>query len=470
MCRMFSRAAKPIAAVAWFAFTALAHAEDNLAHAAKDEHAAEWLAPKWLNEWHDGLADKGLNFGATYVADNIGNVSGGVARGAIHLGRFDFSVDADLDKLFGWTGGRFYANTYEIYGRGLSRNYIHNLATISETEALPDARLYNAYFEQSFFSDALNIRAGQQAADVEFFDSETDDLFINGTFGWPAIKATNLPAGGPSPPIAVPGVRVKAALSDKITVFGAVFNGNAARPGDGDPQTRDSHGLAFRVNDPPWLIGQVRFDYDLNIGGHVLPGNFTPGGWRHYGEFDDQRFTAQGSSIADPDGTGVPAKLRGNFGIFAVVEQVLYRPPSVTDKGISASLPGVTAFGRIAYSPPDRNLIDLYLDGGVGFVGFVPDRPRDRFGIAAAYMRISNAARNLDIDTQFFNGLPSPVRSNETLIEIIYEAHVRPGWLLAPYFQYVFRPSGGIPNPNDPSGISRIGDAAVFGVTSTLRY
>ena len=45
---------------------------------AKDESAAEWLAPKWFNEWHDGLANKGLNFGATYIADNIGNVSGGV--------------------------------------------------------------------------------------------------------------------------------------------------------------------------------------------------------------------------------------------------------------------------------------------------------------------------------------------------------------------------------------------------------
>jgi porin len=438
--------------------------------AAKDESAAEWLAPKWLNEWHDGLAAKGLNFGATYIGDFIGNVSGGTSRGFIHLGRFDLSVDADLDKLVGWTGGRFFANTYEIYGRGLTRNYIHNLATISESEALPDARLYNAYFEQSFYNNALNIRVGQQAADVEFFDSETDDLFINGTFGWPAVKASNLPAGGPAPPIAVPGIRVKAALSDRITVFGAVFNGNAARPGDGDPQLRDNHGLAFRVNDPPWFIGQVRFDYDIDIGGRPLAGNFTPGGWYHTGQFDDQRFTAQGLSIADPSGTSIAAKLRGDFGIFATIEQTLYRPPSVTDKGVSASLPGVTVFGRIAYSPPDRNLIDLYLDGGIGFVGFVPGHPLDRFGMAVAFMRISGADRNLDRDTQFFSGLPSPVRSNETLLELIYEAHIKPGWLLAPYFQYVFRPSGGIPNPNDPSGISRIGDAAVFGVTTTLKY
>lgn len=437
---------------------------------AKDESAAEWIAPKWLNEWHDGLAAKGLNFGATYIGDFIGNATGGTARGFIHLGRFDLSVDADLEKLVGWTGGRFFANSYEIYGRGLTRNYIHNLATISESEALPDARLYNAYFEQNLYNGALNVRVGQQAADVEFFDSQTDDLFINGTFGWPAIKASNLPAGGPAPPIAVPGIRVKAALSDQITLFGAVFNGDPARPGDGDPQLRDNHGLAFRINDPPWVIGQVRWDYDIEIAGRALAGNLTPGGWYHTGEFDDQRFTAQGQSIADPGGTGIAAKLHGNFGIFAVLEQTLYRPASVTEKGVSNSLPGVTAFGRIAYSPPDRNLIDLYLDGGIGFVGMLPGRPLDRFGMAVAYMRISDADRSLDRDTQFFSGLPSPVRSNESLIELIYEAHIKPGWLLAPYFQYVFRPSGGIPNPNDPSGLSRIGDAAVFGVTTTLRY
>jgi porin len=453
------------------AYVTSAMATTTGAHAgAKDESAAEWLAPKWFNEWHDGLAAKGLNFGATYIGDNIGNVSGGTSRGFIHLGRFDFSVDADLEKLVGWTGGRFFANTYAIYCRGLTRNFIHNLATISEIEALPDTRLYNAYFEQGFYNNALNIRVGQQAADVEFFDSQTDDLFVNGTFGWPAIKASNLPAGGPAPPIAVPGIRVKAALSDQITAFAAVFNGNAARPGDGDPQLRDNHGLAFRVNDAPWIIGQLRWDYDVEIGGRPLAGNFTPGGWQHFGQFDDQRFTAQGLSIADPGGTGIPAKLRGNFGIFAVAEQTLYRPASVTEKGVSASLPGVTAFGRIAYSPPDRNLIDLYLDGGIGFVGFAPGRPLDRFGFALAHMRISNADRNLDRDVRLFTGLPTSVRSNETLFEFIYEAHIKPGWLLAPYFQYVFRPSGGIPNPNDPGGVSRIGDAAVFGLTTTVKY
>ena len=75
LCRIFMVTGYFAGAVA----TTAAHA------GAKDESAAEWLAPKWLNEWHDGLAAKGLNFGATYIGDFIGNVSGGTALGATHL-------------------------------------------------------------------------------------------------------------------------------------------------------------------------------------------------------------------------------------------------------------------------------------------------------------------------------------------------------------------------------------------------
>ncbi|HUI96000.1 MAG TPA: carbohydrate porin [Xanthobacteraceae bacterium] len=442
------------------------------AHAgAKDESIADWLPiPKEIADLRAALDARGFTFGIVYVGDTIGNVTGGTRRAAIHQVRFDFEGDLDLEKALGWSGLRAHANVYAIYGHGLSHTSLLNLATISEIEAQPETRLYEAYLEQSFWGGKLLVRAGQQAADVEFFDSETDDLFINGTFGWPAIKASDLPAGGPAPPIAVPGVRVKALPTDDITVFAAIFNGDPAAPGPGDPQLRDKHGLAFRVNDAPWLIGQVRYGYSLMTGGGALPGNITPGAWYHTGDFDDQRFTAEGLSLADPAGSGIARKLHGNFGLFGVIEQTLYRPASVTEKGVSASVPGVTAFARAAYSPPDRNQIDFYADAGIGFVGFVPGRPADRFGAGVAYMHISNDARQLDLDARGFSGLPTPVRSAETLIELIYEAHVKPGWLLQPYFQYVFRPSGGIPNPEDPSGIARIGDAAIFGLTTTIKY
>src|SRR5262249_19870211 len=138
---------------------------------AKDETAAEWLPiPKSFSDWRSELDKKGLSFGATFIMDNIGNVSGGMKRGFINFGRLDLGVDADLEKLAGLDGLKFHANMFEIWGRGLTRDYIGNLATISEIEALPDTRLYEAYFEKTFWDGKLAIKAGQQAADVEFFD------------------------------------------------------------------------------------------------------------------------------------------------------------------------------------------------------------------------------------------------------------------------------------------------------------
>ena len=143
----------------------------------------------------------------------------------------------------------------------------------------------------------------------------------------------------------------------------------------------------------------------------------------------------------------------------------------MTEKGVSASVPGVTAFARVAYSPPDRNLIDFYVDGGIGFVGLVPGRPLDRFGAGIAYMRISGAdqksrSRHPAIHRHADSGAQQRDRDR---VDLRGPSSSR-AWLMAPYFQYIFRPSGGIPNPNDPTGLSRIGDAAVFGVTTTLKY
>jgi len=105
---------------------------------------------------------QGPEFRCNLYRDNIGNVSGGTSRGFIHLGRFDFSVDA-ISKS--WSAGAG-AGSLPICTRSTvadwTRNYIHNLATISEIEALPEARLYTAYFEQSFYNNALNIRVGQK--------------------------------------------------------------------------------------------------------------------------------------------------------------------------------------------------------------------------------------------------------------------------------------------------------------------
>ena len=49
------------------------------------------------------------------------------------------------------------------------------------------------------------------------------------------------------------------------------------------------------------------------------------------------------------------------------------------------------------------------------------------------------------------NGAPMPMRTFEAVIEVIYEAHVATGWLIEPFFQYVFAPLEGFPIPTTRS-------------------
>ncbi len=139
---------------------------------------------------------------------------------------------------------------YQIHGQGLSRDYVGNLMLVSGVEALPATRLYELWIEQSLYDGRLLVKVGQQASDVEFIDSKYDDIFTNSALGWPGITGINLLAGGPSPPLAVPGVRIKAQLSDNITAYAAIFDGDAAPPDSlVDPQIANPHGVLFRVND-----------------------------------------------------------------------------------------------------------------------------------------------------------------------------------------------------------------------------
>jgi porin len=245
-----------------------------------------------------------------------------------------------------------------------------------------------------------------------------------------------MPSGGPSPPLAAMGTRLRADVSDNLTLIGGVFDGDAAGPGPDDPQLRDRYGVNFQVNDPPLVLAEAQFLWNAKKGDPGLDGKFKLGGWRHFGMFTDERFASSGVSLAIPASGGVPANLSGDFGAYSVFEQKIYRVGHDDDRGIGI-------FARASYSPPDRNIVDLYADAGIEFVGLDDQRPKDKFGIAAAYARVSPWVQALDADFQHLNGTAWPARSYEALVTAVYQYEVRAGWTLQPNFQYITHPGGG---------------------------
>ena len=395
------------------------------------------------------LKTMGIFYDFTYAGEVFGNPTGGLKRGATFEGRLNGRLDIDLGTLAGLYGSSVHASFYDVQGRGLSGNNLRDLFVVSGIEAYPSATLYRVYFEQQL-GDKLSVRAGQLAADFEFFVSETALLFLNSTFGFPAILSNDLPSGGPQFPLATPGVRFKYVASNDLTLLGALYNGDPAgpyRPGENSilPQVRDLNGTLFRLEDPPLLLTEAQFAHGGDTAETGLPGSVKVGYFHHFGVFP-------GYDVP----VGTTATVRGDDGVYGVLDQTIYRAPGSPERGIAV-------FARASASPSDRNLIDLYADAGVAFKGLVQGRPDDAFGLALAYGRISPGVQNQD----YMTGGPL-IRDFQAVIELAYQCVAMPGFSVRPDFQYVFHP--GAHGVGDPVTGQPVRDAVVFGLRATVHY
>lgn len=411
----------------------------------------------------DLLAERGVTFGFTQTGEILSNVRGGLRRGTIVGSKLEAVFGVDLETAAGLPGMSLYANGFQLNGdSGPNRNLVGGRNTVSNIEAIPTTRLSEAWIEQRFWNDSLSLRAGQLVIDTEFLVSQYFNFFASSD--WPTNPKANIPSGGPAYPLSTPGLRLKYDPGSGVSWLAAVFNGDPSGPGSGEPEQRNRHGLNFRVNDAPLVITELQYRYHQDPKASERAGGIRIGAWHHFGMFDDLRFDRLGRSMADPASDGRARLRRGNDGIYAVIDRQLYRPVG------GDAYSGIAAFGRAAYSPPDRSLSDLYLDAGLIFSGMIPERPADSFGASILYAHMSKQARALDIDTRLVTGVQIPLRDYELSFDFSYTATVVPGWILQPSVQLIFHPGGHIADPAAPQPTSHIGTSTVVGLRSTIRY
>ncbi len=412
------------------------------------------------------MAAHGVTYGLNEAAEVIGNATGGTRRGAVFEGLLSMSVGLNTEKAGLWPGGIFNVSAYQVHGRGLSLNNLANNGnTVSGIEALRGTLLFEAWFEQYTPGQSLSVRIGQFAADQEFMISQYGGLFINHTFGWATLPSADLPSAGPSFPLAGLGVRARYAPREDTTVLLALFNGDPAGPGTGFPQARDPSGTNFRLHDGLFAIAEVQYARHGGDGATGLPGTFKLGGWYNAQPFQDQRFNSLGTSLADPGnnpGTTAGRSLRGNWGVYGVVDQLLWREAGTKDQGIGAFL-------RVMGAPGDRNLVDFYADAGLTWKGAIPGRDSDTAGIGFGLARNSTSVSKLDSDVRVLTASASyPIRRHESVLEVTYQAQIAPWWQVQPTAQYVFNLNGAVLNPLNPA--KRLSDAAVFGLRTSVTF
>lgn len=440
------------------------------------------------------LADRGVVFGLFYASEVFGNPRGGYRQGAVYDGLLTGGLDMDFGKLAGWKELKFHALAYYPHGTSGTDKYVRDLNRFSNIDAYDSIRLFELWAEVSLFDHRLNLRVGQVAADAEFATTQGGALFIHSNFGALPTYSLNVPS--PIYPQATPGVRLRLnALGERLYVQAGVYDGNPDADADGDPSpgfragtAYNRHGTRFPISGDHGVFSVYEAGYLRNQGKDArgLPGAYRVGGFYHSDTFSDRRLDDRGRSLADPRSTGVPRARHGNWGVYAVADQVVFRRPGApggrrTDVAQTASAPVGNAedsslaaaqneppagpearvFARAGCTPEEeRNVTDFYVETGVNLRGLLPGRGRDLLGLGFTYTDLSGDLRRLAHDANRFTGRHETLPDYEAILELTYQANLAPWLQVQPDLQYIFHP-GGSP---------RYDDALLLGVRSVVTF
>ena len=386
------------------------------------------------------LSDHGIEIFGNYTVEVWGNTSGGLKTGAVYTGLLNFGATADLEKVMGWKGASVSTTWCWLSGRNPTEDLTGNFLTISNIAGFNTLRMFNLWFQQNLWDDKISIRLGQICPDCEFVVSDYAGLFINSTFGFPALVTMNLPNGGSGYPVGTLGARIAWSPVDWFTFRSAAFQGDAFA------QDVNRHGFRYRLNaqNGYTFFNEAQFRWNHRDSESGLPGQLKSGVWFLTGQ------------SADPLAASTSS---GNEGFYLILDQMLYREtcgPSaaglskdgktvVTGKeGKSFKSPvdqekcdqGLACFGRVGFTPADRNFINFYFDAGLTYKGLIPGRDDDTVGIGFGYAQLSNGARSSLRDSG------SNPTGAEMVIEFTYQARITPALVVQPDLQYIINPGG----------------------------
>ena len=420
------------------------------------------------------LSKYGVSLAIQETSEVLGNATGGVHKGADYDGLTQAVLQLDTQRAFGWHGGLFNVSALQIHGRNLSADNLETIQTASGIEADRATRLWELWYDQKFLDeDRADIKIGQISADQEFIFSPNAGYFVNTMFGWPAVPSYDLPGGGPAYPLSAPAVRLRWRPVDPINILVGVFNGAPAKNTMGDSQQVNASGTEFPTHGGTLTFVELQYTYPA-LGAMMMPGAGAPlghtykvGAWYDSEVFDDQRLDDHGIPLASPSSDGSPKRHRGDYSVYAVADQMLWRQEEDPNRSLSV-------FTRVMGTPQgERNFLSFSANVGVTYHDPFANRPDDTFAVGMGYAKVSTSVTDADLDAAqaahvVDPTLYNPIRHDETFIEATYQYQLRPWWQVQPDLQYVFDPGGGVIDPNNPT--NRVKNELVLGVRTNVLF
>ncbi len=397
------------------------------------------------------------------VSDMLGNTTGGESRGSTYSGLLNLGLAVDLQKAVGWEGASFKNTWLWLYGNDVSSKFIGNSLTASSIAGQPAFRCYELWLQQNLLHDAISLRGGLIPVDTEFMVSDTANLLVNSTFGPPPLFTMNMPNGGPTYPMATPGLRLALQPTSWLTIRSAFSQGNPFSQQD------NKYGFDWNFGQAGGLlnINEAEADWCKDSASKGLPGYAKAGFWFQ---------TGQGSQGSEQQfNFGSPSSSAYNNGFYGIIDQKLYvvrdKAAVSSDKNVVAgkdpvsaqgspaasctcSSKGLSSFARIGFSPNQSSIVGFYTDMGLTYTGLIPTRDADKLGVAFGYARMGCQCR------QSYQDNSAPGCGFESVAELTYSMRLAPAIAIQPDLQYIMH----------PGGTQQYGNALVVGMRAVVDF
>ncbi len=350
----------------------------------------------------DARADDGI-FSVTpaLTIDVLDNMSGGRRTGARTM--------YNLDLTASWKGER----GWEAWGYvlvdgngGFSNRYSGDLQTLSNIDAVPATRLFEAWARYTSADTRWRTTLGVINLNAVFDTQPVGGVFLNSSDG---IGPDYSQSGPPIFPVTGLGAVAEWRMTWRTTLRASVSDGVP-----GDPEHPKAF-AALHLRKAEGLHRVVELEHHFD------------NGFLKLGHWD---YTVAGERWNDK-GPGIRQGSYAQFGWYLIKE-------------VADASQGLQGWVRVGNANGDVFKLDQYVGGGLVYTGFFAGHDNDQMGLAVMQARLGQPYRA-------FAGAP---RATETAVEMTYKMVVGDHVIVQPDMQYI----------RNPGGEGALKDALVLGV------
>lgn len=348
------------------------------------------------------LEEHGIKTEMNYTNDGLLKTHGGLdRRGKLKSASLlDMIATFDTEKMRLWKGGEFVVIGQQFHGKGLTSTTLGDLQTLSSIDNPSNfIHLGEYWYKQSLFKDKFKIKIGKYDANSDFCIVDSANDYVNSSFTLiPNVLLPTYPDQGLGSAVFIEPVSwlsLKSGLYDGSAKGGTLGFDTFLRKGSG-------------------VVSLNELSIKPSIKGYN--GNYIVGFWHHTGDFEK-------IIPRQVDGEEITETKTNSYGIYALLEQDIFREKNTEDQGLKL-------IGQFGAAPSNRTEISRYYGIGLNYKGLIKGRDGDVTGIGANYAKISRDYKEID------------GRRQEAIIEIFHKFQLTKWLALQPDLQVVLSPGG----------------------------